>query len=76
MVDTNGLSVIKFTKQQSDLIEGFGSAVYDVDGKGNNFYFLPFWFEKIADGLYIPHSLDKLPTELTNRIKEVRNEQL
>jgi hypothetical protein len=76
MVNTNGLSVIKFTKEQSKLIEGFGSAVYDVDGKGNNFYFLPFWFEKIADELYIPHSLDKLPTELTNRIKEVRNEQL
>jgi hypothetical protein len=70
------MNVLKFTKEQSDLIEWLSNAIFNVDGEGNNFYFLPFWFEKVGEGLYIPHSLDKLPTELTNRIKEVRNEQL
>lgn len=41
-----------------------------IDGK---YYFLPFWFEKTDEkGIYIEHSLEKLPEKLKKQIINLR----
>jgi hypothetical protein len=39
----------------------------------NKFYYLPFWFEKIENSNeYIMHRMEKLPIELSSRIRSMR----
>jgi len=58
---------IKFTKEQSDFIQNASDCHYNVGG--SNFYFIPYWFEKIQEDVFMQHHLKKLPAVLTNRIK-------
>lgn len=62
---------IKFTKEQSDFIQSISKCIYDVNG--NDFYFMPCWFEKVGEDIFIQHPLGKLPEALIQRIKNDRD---
>ena len=62
---------LKLQKTDSDFLECCASKVYDVNS--NDFYHLPYWFEKVGDGLFVQYSFDELPQALINRIKDDRN---
>ena len=51
------------------------TGTYVVLGDGREFYFLPYWFEKIEHHSYIMHDLDKLPEDLKECIQEEREEE-
>ncbi|GAF69531.1 unnamed protein product [marine sediment metagenome] len=48
------------------------ASVLDPDGKGDKYYFLPFWFEKTGSRSYNLHSLGNLPKELTDELNAQR----
>lgn len=52
----------------SVVLESVSSIVND------KYYYIPGWFEKTKDGNYIFHHMNKLPKELTDFIKEQREE--
>ncbi len=50
-----------------DVLETTGTKIND------KFYFLPCWFERTDDGMFVMHSLDgNLPKELTDEIEAHR----
>ena len=59
---------VKTTRRRTigTLLERTGSAV------DNKYYYLPYWFEKTDDNCFIMHSMEELPKELINLIKERR----
>lgn len=61
---------LKLQKTDSDFLEVCASKIYDVNG--NDFYHLPFWFEKVGDGLFVQYGFDDLPKALIDRINENR----
>jgi hypothetical protein len=62
---------LKLQKTDSDFLEIAAHKVSNVNG--NNFYHLPFWYEKVGDGLYVQYGFNELPQLLLNRIKEERD---
>lgn len=61
-------STLKFKKVLDD-----NASVVDPDGKGDKYFFLPFWFEKTGPFSFRLHGLDgNLPRELTNHLTDQR----
>ena len=46
--------------------------IVDPDGKGEKYFFLPFWFEKFGVDSYRLHSLGNLPAELLEHLNKER----
>lgn len=63
---------IRLIKTDSEFIETAGHMIPDVDG--GDWYHLPCWYKKVGDGLYEEYSFDKLPNELKERIKMIREQ--
>ena len=65
---------IKKNSTISGLIDNMGTVVYLPNGKKYNFF--PYWFESTTQEMedYITHHLDKLPSELKERIREYRED--
>ena len=64
--------MLKLTKEQQELIK-LGQMV--VTEQGRKFYFLPFWFEDMGDGLFEEYNLEFLPDVLKEALKENREEK-
>ena len=39
----------------------------------NEYFYLPFWFEKVSEGNYIVHTFDNIPIRLKEWIKKERD---
>ncbi len=63
-------NTLKFTETDSDLIEKVSTCIYDVNG--SNWYYMPYWFKKVGDGLYQQFTFDQLPEELKQRLNEIK----
>jgi|GEM_PF-5763974 len=61
---------IKFSPEKSQFIQSISNCLYDVNG--NDFYFIPFWFEKVGEDTFIQHPLGGLPEQLIQRINRDR----
>jgi len=59
---------IKFTKEQSELIESF-TMVTDTETVA---YYIPYWFIPKGDGVYEMQNLDSLPDLLKGIILDQR----
>jgi len=38
----------------------------------NEWFYMPYWFKKVGDGLFIQYSFDQLPDELKTILKKER----
>jgi len=61
--------MVKLTDEQVALLEN-GTKYYGPNGY--QYLYLPFWYRRIAEGIYEPLSLDKLPADLTEMLKKER----
>lgn len=55
-------TTLKLHKTDSELIEKVGHHVHLSEG--NDWYFMPFWFKKMGEGLYAEHRFEDLPEDL------------
>lgn len=60
---------IKLLETDSKLIEAISTCLYD---EGGNWYYMPFWFRKVAENVYEQYGFDDLPFELRARISSER----
>ncbi len=61
---------VKLIETDSKFLENTSHCVYDVNG--SNYYYMPFWFKKVSDGVYIEYGFDELPEELKSRLRSLR----
>ena len=54
------------------LLNTIGTVVVCPSGK--TYKYLPYWFKEEGNGVYTPMSFEKLPKELIENIKRMRNE--
>lgn len=59
-------------EQDEKMVNVLGSVSNMVDGK---WFYIPGWFEKHENGDVEFHHMNTLPTELTNRLQQIRKEQ-
>lgn len=57
---------IKLIKTDSEFIETAGAKVDGI------YFYLPYWYKKVGDGLYEQLQFENLPDELKERIRENR----
>jgi len=60
---------VKLIETDSEFLEVAG---HKVEAEGKEFYYLPFWYEKISGGLYKQHKFENLPSEVIKMIIEQR----
>lgn len=63
---------LKIHETDSKFIEAVSNCLYDVDG--HNWYYMPFWFKKISEGVYQEFTFDELPPEVKRRIESNREQ--
>jgi len=56
---------LKLTKTDSDFLKTTATM---VSLTGNKFYYMPYWYEEISEGLYIQYTFESLPQEIKNYI--------
>lgn len=61
---------IKLTEEQLELLD-LGTFV--ITPSGNEYRFLPFWFKKESDGTYSQMSFEKLPEDLKETVRKMRD---
>ena len=65
---------VKFPKEQVDLFNNIGTIVNTTSGK--TYRYLPYWFrETDEEGVFELFTLDRLPDELIDTIKDIRKEK-
>jgi len=66
----NNKPILKMVVTDSNFLESTANCIYDFQGA--DWYYQPFWYKKLGDGLFQQFSFEELPTELKNEIKELR----
>ena len=61
---------LKVQKTDSEFLKVAGNVVVDNDKR--RWYYLPFWYEEVGDGLFVQHSFEDLPESLKNYIHNER----
>ena len=61
---------IQFTKTDSLLIDSVSDCIYDANG--NNWYHIPYWFEKVGEGRYRMVLPENLPSNVKSRIEKLK----
>lgn len=64
---------MKFIIPEDSILPFLKNTASVVKANGNNFYFMPFWFEDIGYGKLQAHHLSKLPEPLKSKIIYKRN---
>ena len=62
---------VKLTKQQQEFIENTSSVV--TTPNGNDYYYMPFWFKKESGDMFKMLTFDRLPYEVIDIVKEIRD---
>lgn len=64
------MAIIKLTKEQEQFLENSGTKIVQEDQR--QFYYMPFWWEKLSDGNWKVHNFDNLPPDLKQALRLMR----
>lgn len=63
---------IKLIETDSQFLEMMSNVINNVNG--HDWFYMPFWFKKISDGVYEAYFFEDLPKEVIERININRKE--
>jgi hypothetical protein len=64
------MAMIKLTPEQEQFLENSCTKIKQEDQR--QFYYMPFWWEKLGDGTWTVHNFDNLPPDLKQALRLMR----
>jgi hypothetical protein len=64
------ISNVRLIETDSNFLEKVSTAIND---NGEQWYFMPFWFRKISEGVYEQVPFEKLPNRISHAVRNLQN---